>query len=326
MSPGWAPMWVLTARNLPASPVGNLIQVTQPQLPHVALSRHAHNRLGLRRTDEAWLDEQWADPATRVLVVAGNRLRAVGGGVEWRTPADVPDGTRVLLGQEQGVTYAACLVDPDHAPGDRDDWVSLRVLLTGLADHPDDAPLLFHAIGLAEWHFATRFCPRCSQPLESRAAGHELRCTGCDRPQFPRTDPAVIMSVVHPDGSILLGRQHAWPAGRWSTLAGFCEPGETLEDAVRREVGEEVGVPVGDVTYVGNQPWPLPASLMVGFVAEALSKDVDVDGAEIEDARWFTREQLREAVDTGEVLVPRSVSISSSLLSLWYGGPLPGGW
>ena len=89
---------------------------------------------------------------------------------------------------------------------------------------------------------------------------------------------------------------------------------------------QEVGVPVGEVTYVGNQPWPLPASLMVGFVAEALSKDVDVDGAEIEEARWFTREELRAAIDTGEVFVPRSVSISSSLLSLWYGGPLPGGW
>ncbi|GAA1478680.1 NAD(+) diphosphatase [Nocardioides aestuarii] len=300
--------------------------MTEPQLPHVALSRHAHNRLGLRRTDDAWLAEQWADPATRVLVVAGNRLRPVEGAVEWSSPADVPDGTRVLLGQEGGTTYAACLVDPADAPGDHDDWVSLRALLNDLADHPDAAPLLFHAIGLAEWHFATRFCPRCGGPLESIAAGHELRCTHCDRRQFPRTDPAVIMSVVHADGSILLGRQPRWPAGRWSTLAGFCEPGETLEDAVRREVDEEVGVPVGKVTYVGNQPWPLPASLMVGFVAEALSKDVNVDGAEIEEARWFTREQLGEAVDTGEVFVPRSVSISSSLLSLWYGAPLPGGW
>ena len=315
-----------TAANLPLRVVGSVIHVTEPQLPHVALSRHAHNRLGLRRTDDAWLAEQWADPATRVLVVAGNRLRPVEGGVEWSSPGDVPDGTRVLLGQEDGTTYAACLVDPQDAPGERDDWVPLRALLTDLADHPDAAPLLFHAIGLAEWHHATRFCPRCGGPLESIAAGHELRCTRCDRRQFPRTDPAVIMSVVHPDGSILLGRQPRWPAGRWSTLAGFCEPGETLEDAVRREVDEEVGVPVGEVTYVGNQPWPLPASLMVGFVAEALSKDVDVDGAEIEEARWFTREELREAVDTGEVFVPRSVSISSSLLSLWYGAPLPGGW
>jgi NAD+ diphosphatase len=135
------------------------------------------------------------------------------------------------------------------------------------------------------------------------------------------------MALVHADGSILLGRQGSWPPGRWSTLAGFCEPGETLEDAVRREVGEEVGVPVGYVRYFGNQPWPLPASLMLGFFAEALSKDVSVDGAEIEDARWFTRDELGAAVEAGEVHVPRSVSISSSLLARWYGGPLPGeGW
>ena len=307
----------------------NLIDVSQAdehQLPHVALSRHAHNRLGLQRTDDAWLADRWADPATRVLVIAGNRLRPVGGAVEWQTPADAPDGTRVLLGEIDGVPHLACLVAPEDAPGPREEWVPLRALLPVLPDRPDVAPLLFHAMGLAEWHFATRFCPRCGGHLESRAAGHELRCTSCDRPQFPRTDPAVIMAVVHEDGSILLGRQTSWSAGRWSTLAGFCEPGETLEDAVRREVGEEVGVPVGEVTYFGNQPWPLPASLMLGFTARAESKRIEVDGAEIEEARWFTRDELREAVEAGEVHVPRSVSISSSLLSHWYGGPLPGTW
>ena len=293
------------------------------ELPHVALSRHAHNRLGLQRTDDAWLADRWADPATRVLVIAGNRLRPVDGAVEWQSPADVPDGTRLLLGEIDGVAHLACLVAPEDAPGAREEWLPLRALLPVLPDHPTAAPLLFHAIGLAEWHFATRFCPRCGGTLASRAAGHELRCGSCDRPQFPRTDPAVIMAVVHDDGSILLGRQTSWPAGRWSTLAGFCEPGETLEDAVRREVGEEVGVPVGEVTYFGNQPWPLPASLMLGFTARAESKRIEVDGAEIEEARWFTRGELREAVEAGEVHIPRSVSISSSLLSHWYGGPLP---
>ncbi len=329
MSPGWAPMWVLTAGNLPAPPRSNLIRVTEAdqQLhPHVALSRHAHNRLGLQRTDDEWLADRWADPATRVLVIAGNRLRPVDGAIEWQTPGAVPPGTRVLLGQEKDTTYMATLVAPEDAPGAREEWVPLRGLLPVLSDHIEAAPLLFHAIGLAEWHFATRYCPRCGGILVSRAAGHELRCTQCDRPQFPRTDPAVIMAVVDDGGSILLGRQHSWPAGRWSTLAGFCEPGETLEDAVRREVLEEVGVPVGEVTYFGNQPWPLPASLMVGFVARALSRQVDVDGAEIEEARWFTRGELREAAETGDVHIPRSVSISSSLLAHWYGGPLPGTW
>jgi NAD+ diphosphatase len=187
-----------------------------------------------------------------------------------------------------------------------------------------------HAIGLAEWHHATRFCPRCGGTLLSRAAGHELRCTQCDRAQFPRTDPAVIMAITHGDGddeAILLGRNRAWPAGRWSTLAGFCEPGETLEDAVRREVDEEVGVRVGEVAYFGSQPWPLPASLMLGFTGRALSTEIDVDGAEIEEARWWTRTELAAAARSGELVVPRGVSISSSLIESWFGGPLDGpGW
>ena len=299
-------------------------------LPHVALSAHAHNRLGLQRTDEAWLQDRWADPATRVLVVAGSRLRPVDGTVAWLAPDDAPEGRRVLLGEHDGVTHLAVLVPPEVAPGDRDEWVPLRSVLTALVDAPEQAPLLFHAVGLAEWHHVTRFCPRCGGTLESRAAGHELRCTACDRPQFPRTDPAVIMAITVGEGddeAVLLGRQTSWPPGRWSTLAGFCEPGETLEDAVRREVAEEVGVEVGEVRYFGSQPWPLPASLMIGFTGRALTTDIHVDGAEIEEARWWTRAELAAAARAGELVVPRGVSISSSLIEAWYGAPLDGpGW
>lgn len=300
-------------------------------LPHVALSAHAHNRMGLRRTDAAWLGEQWADPRTRVLVVAGNRLRPVDGALSWTSPADAPEGRQVLLGERDGVTHLAVLVPPDAAPGEREEWVPLRSVLSTLADTaPEQAPLLFHAIGLAEWHHATRFCPRCSGSLESRAAGHELRCTSCDRPQFPRTDPAVIMAITHGDGddeAVLLGRQASWPSERWSTLAGFCEPGETLEDAVRREVAEEVGVEVGEVRYFGSQPWPLPASLMLGFTGRALTTEIEVDGSEIAEARWWTRAELSAAAREGTLAVPRGVSISSSLIEAWFGAPLEGpGW
>lgn len=300
---------------------------------HLALSAHAHNRQGLRRTDEAWLARQWQDPSSRVLVVAGSRVRPVGGQVEWVSPAQAPpEGTRVLLGERDGVVHFAQLVEPLGEQGQAEDWVPLRGLLPVLAEgDTGQTPLLFHAVGLAEWHLATRFCPRCGTGLESRAAGHELFCTGCGRSQFPRTDPAVIMAVTYGEpGSateeVLLGRQPSWPPGRWSTLAGFCEPGETLEDAVRREVAEEVGVPVGEVTYFGNQPWPLPASLMIGFWARAESREIDVDGAEIEQARWFTRAELRAECGAGRVLVPQTVSISASLLQHWNGAPLPGGW
>ena len=305
---------------------------TQPDaLPHVALSSHAHNRLGLQRTDQAWLDARMADPATRVLVVAGNRLRPVAGRIAWVAPDQAPDGTLILLGDREGVVHLAVVVAPEDAPGSPEEWVPLRDVLTLVAEgSPEQAPLLMHAIGLAEWHHATKFCPRCGGTVVSRAAGHELRCTQCDRAQFPRTDPAVIMAITSGEGAdeaILLGRNRAWPAGRWSTLAGFCEPGETLEDAVRREVHEEVGVHVGEVSYFGSQPWPLPASLMLGFTGRAVSTDIDVDGAEIEEARWWTRDDVEAAGRSGELVVPRGISISSSLIQTWFGRPLGGpGW
>ena len=128
------------------------------------------------------------------------------------------------------------------------------------------------------------------------------------------------------DERCLLGHQAVWPEGRYSTLAGFCEPGETLEDAVRREVAEEVGVVVGEVTYVGNQPWPLPASLMLGFVARATTTEIVVDQDEIDHARWFTREELRAEAESGRVVLPGPISISRALIEGWYGAPLPGAW
>ncbi|WP_240311529.1 NAD(+) diphosphatase [Nocardioides houyundeii] len=302
------------------------------ELPHVALSAHAHNREGLHRTDDRWLAEQWADPSTRVLVVSGTRVRAAQGRVHWLAPDQAPqEGLRVLLGRSDQVTRFAVLLP---ASTEEEGWLPLRGLFGALSDQeagPREAPWLFHAVGLAEWHWSTRHCPRCGSTLRPRAAGHELLCTGCGKSQFPRLDPAVIMAVTHGERGtaqeqILLGRQATWPADRWSTLAGFCEPGETLEDAVRREVAEEVGITVGAVTYFGSQPWPLPASLMVGFVAEAVTTEIDVDGAEIAEARWFTREDLRSRLASGEIVVPGSVSISSSLLEDWYGSPLQGGW
>jgi NAD+ diphosphatase len=252
----------------------------------------------------------------------------VGEAVAWVAPADAPDGVRVLLGDLDGVTYAAVVAVPELA---EDDWLPVRGLLPMLAaaDNPY-APLVMHAIGIAEWLAVTRFCPRCAEPLTPRSAGHELACAN-GHVQFPRSDPAVIMVVAHgepgaEDERCLLGHQAVWPEGRYSTLAGFCEPGETLEDAVRREVHEEVGVRVGEVSYLASQPWPLPASLMLGFVGRALTTEIQVDEDEIADARWFTRAELKAAVEDGSVLLPGGVSISHSLMEHWYGGPLPGRW
>jgi NAD+ diphosphatase len=296
----------------------------------------AHDRIAVRRADDAWIEARWADPETRVLVVAGTRVRPVDGAVEWVAPGHAPDGLRVLLGERDGRAWFAVIAPAEGAKVE-DGWFPLRGLLPRLAGADSDgvalpeAPLVFHALGLAEWLFVTKFCPRCGGTLEPRKAGHELTCTQCGRTQFPRTDPAVIMIVASgepgaEDERCLLGRQAVWPEGRFSTLAGFCEPGETLEDAVRREVFEETGVVVGDVEYFGNQPWPLPASLMLGFIGRATSEDIDVDQDEIEEARWFTRAEMRVEAEAGTLVLPGGVSISRSLVEHWYGGPLPGQW
>jgi NAD+ diphosphatase len=308
--------------------VASLVKVT---FPHLALAADPHDRVAVRRLDAAWLAQAWSAPGTRVLVVAGSRVKAVGGTVPWVAATDVAEeGTRVLLGERDGRAWFAHVVDSSAAEGE--EWVGIRDLLPHLAGAGvEQAPLVFHAIGLAEWLHAMRFCPHCGGRLEPRLAGHELECIACHRRQFPRTDPAVIMAITHgepgsPDEALLLGRQASWPAGRYSTLAGFLEPGETLEDAVRREVAEETGVVVGEVTYFGNQPWPLPASLMLGFRGRAVSLDIAVDGVEMQDARWLTREMMRQETAAGSLVLPGGVSISRSLVEDWYGAALPGSW
>ena len=322
MSPGWAAMWVLTGERLAS------VDVTYP---HEQLSANAHDRTAVHRADDAWLEERWADPETRVLVVSGTRIKPVDGAIDWVAPAAAPDGLRVLLGEQEGRAWFAVIVDAEVSKAAKGEWTPLRGLLPYLADDAmASAPLVFHALGLAEWLFATRFCPRCGEPLAPVKSGHELVCDN-GHPQFPRTDPAVIMVVTHgepgsEDERCLLGRQSVWPEGRFSTLAGFCEPGETLEDAVRREVAEEVGIRVGDVDYFGNQPWPLPASLMLGMIGRAESTEITVDQHEIEEARWFTRAEMKDLAEAGTLVLPGGVSISRSLVEHWYGGPLPGHW
>ena len=270
----------------------------EPGSTDIALSVRTHDRVGERRTDEAWLTEAWTAPTTRIVPVAGTKFPVdeAGEAVRWHAAADLPDtGMRIFLGARDDVAHFALVVDQ------------------------------VHAIALAEWHASHRFCPRDGSALVASDAGHVLRCEAEAHQQFPRTDPAVIMMVTDGDRA-LLGRQASWPEGRYSTLAGFVDPGESLEEAVVREVAEETGVEVGEVTYFGNQPWPFPQSLMVGFFARARSTEIHVDGAELSDARWFTREEMKEQAESGQLVLPGGISISRSLVEAWYGGPLPGSW
>jgi NAD+ diphosphatase len=302
--------------------------VTSPQFPapgstDIALSVRTHDRVGERRTDEEWLAETWTDPETRIVPVAGTTFPVddAGGAVRWQASDGLPeDGLRIFLGTRDGVAHFALVVDE---PTDEARWTGFRGVVATLPE--PDAGFMVHAVALAEWHASHRFCPRCGSRLVSSAAGHVLRCEENDHQQFPRTDPAVIMMVTDGDRA-LLGRQAAWPEGRFSTLAGFVDPGESLEEAVVREVAEETGVQVTDVAYFGNQPWPFPQSLMVGFFARATSTDIHVDGAELSDARWFTREQMKAEAEAGTLVLPGGISISRSLVEAWYGAPLPGSW
>lgn len=188
----------------------------------------------------------------------------------------------------------------------------------GLRLAAEEAGLFAYAKGLAHWQRETRFCARCGAALQMVSSGHRAQCTNpdCGRLHFPRTDAAVIV-IVEYQGACLLGRQAGWPPGRYSTLAGFVEPGEALEDAVRREVAEEAGVLVGDVHYHSSQPWPMPASLMVGFTATALSPTIRLRDGELEDARWFTPQQIVDGLADGSLKAPTPLSVSYQLLSHW---------
>ena len=224
----------------------------------------------------------------------------------------------IYLGEADGVPYAAVRAPRSLSVGGRpvDSWAGLREVGSELSDL--DAGLLAQAIGIVEWHERNRFSPMTGAATTIERAGWVQRDPENGREVFPRTDPAVIM-LVHDGGDrCVLGRQAVWPAGRFSILAGFVEPGESAEAAVAREVEEEVGITVTDVRYVSSQPWPFPQSLMLGFVARATSLDLQIDDDEIEEARWFSREELRTG--TGPQALPPSVSIARYIIDRWVAG------
>ncbi|SFF72460.1 NAD+ diphosphatase [Actinacidiphila alni] len=296
----------------------------------LALTFEGVDRAAHHRMDEAWLAAAWSHPSTRVFVVSGGQV-LVEDGPDGRTslvmtPAfDAPETEthRYFLGIDpDGVRYFA--LQKDTLPGRMDEEARPAGLreVGGLLS-PLEAGLMVHAVALENWQRMHRFCSRCGERTVIAAAGHIRRCPACGAEHYPRTDPAVIMLVTDDKDRALLGRQVHWPEGRFSTLAGFVEPGESIEQSVRREVLEEAGVVIGDVEYVASQPWPFPSSLMLGFNAQATSSEITVDGEEIHEARWFSRDDLRAAFESGEVLPPFGISIAARLIELWYGKPLP---
>jgi len=289
------------------------------RLLDLALARAAVDRAAEHRTDDAWLEAAWSSPQVQVVRTSRGTAAVVGDppALALDVTPDAGPEQRFFLGVDGDRPFFSVELDPNDTD---ESFRSLRDV--GLLLGARDAGLVVNAVALANWHATHTHCPRCGAVTRVASAGHIRVCVADGSEHYPRTDPAVIMAVVDADDRLLLGRQSAWPEGRFSTLAGFVEPGESLEQAVRREVEEEVGVVIGEVDYLGSQPWPFPSSLMLGFVAHAKSVEIDGGDGEIAEARWFTRSGLRADVDRGRVLLSPPVSIARRLIEHWYGEPI----
>jgi NAD+ diphosphatase len=334
-------------------------------LAELTLARATYDRAGERRDDGAWLADAWDEriPA-RLLLLRDGAAPVDDAGlvlVPPRAYATTP-GVRLLLGVDDGVAYLELLVpeagpapEPSEVseateaavveldlPGGRRPngratpgrlpadvrWASLREVGASLG--PRDSGLLVSAVALSNWHRAYPRCPRCGAETVVTSAGWARRCPVDDSEHFPRHDAAVIVLVRDEQDRALLGRRADWPQGRYSTLAGFVEAGESAEMTVAREIAEEAAVRIDAdaLDYLGSQPWPFPSSLMLGYHATvaADSPPARADGVEIAEVRWFTREELGAGCAAGTVRVPPAVSIARRLIERWYGAPLPGDW
>jgi len=294
------------------------------------LSRSALDRDHAARERAGLLDELWADPATRILPIlrgqallaAPDRLSFLDPGALTRPAVSVYLG-RTVEDSDDGpagtAIVAAQLEDAAHLA--EADWVGLRQVGEQLAAR--DAGLFTQALAILNWHESHPFSPKTGEATVAELGGWVRRDPVGGDQVFPRTDPAIIVAVIDAQDRLLLGSNAMWESNRYSLLAGFVDPGESLEAAVVREIEEESGLRVVDPVYVGSQPWPFPASLMVGFTARLASGEDPTprpDGVEILDLRWFTRAEL--AASLGELRLPMRTSIARAIIERWYGSPL----
>ena len=311
------------------SRVFSLSETRAPE--HLAFAHFAFNRADHNRADAAALDAAFASASARSYLVAGDTIILKAG-----TPheplfagSELPPGAaladRVFLGFDGDAPRFA--VSYDAATGETLATTAglvafgLRQIGIERLASPQDLGALGAAKALFNWHGSHRFCSACGQPSAIAHGGWRRDCPSCKAMHFPRTDPVVIMLAVRGE-HCLLGRQPRFPQGNYSCLAGFCEPGETIEDAVRREVFEEAGITTARVRYVASQPWAFPNSLMIGAIAEATSDTIEMDVTEMEDVRWFSRDEARAilAGDHPDVRAPASFAIARHILKAWVSG------
>ncbi len=293
----------------------------------------SHNPLDRRfdlRTNRAQLELLRKHPQAQFLLLHNNLhlLRELEDGqlqpvsLSWKEAEALEPMARVFLGLEGEVPYF--VLGFEEQAEELTKYLQSPFVFKDLKDvalqlPPEESAILAHARALLHWNLRHLYCPNCGSLTVSMEAGHMRQCTNesCGLHHFPRTDTAVIM-LISEGNACLLGRQAAWPKYRYATLAGFLEPGETLEQAVAREAKEETGVQLASITYHSSQPWPFPASVMVGFMATASTRDLEVNYAEMEDARWFTRDAIADGLREGTFLPPPQVSISFRLIRDWY--------
>jgi len=297
------------------------------------LSRFQLDRDALARERENLFEELWADPATRILpIYQGSALLSSPTTLALLPVSAAPAGDlRVYLGRSIAESSPEPVGTPIVAVEIEDatqlaeaEWGSLYRVATVLDDR--DAGMFVEALALLNWHASHRFSPRTGEPTLVEKGGWVRRDPVSNTEIFPRTDPAVIVGVIDAQDRLLLGSNALWESNRYSLLAGFVEPGESFEAAIRREILEESGIPVVDPLYLGSQPWPFPASIMVGFTARvdpAFTGAATPDGTEIIHLRWFSREEL--AASLPEILLPGRASIARAIVEEWFGAEIDDG-
>lgn len=288
-----------------------------PSVPKVGFTGSTLDRADALRKDAGAMVAARADPAARWLVFDDLRPVMKGDDLVWAYRSDIPhDAPSVFLGFDEERPRFAAAASADDLDGEPVDARQAGAVLAASAD-PGAAGIVAQGRALLDWHARHRFCASCGAQTVAEKAGHARHCHSCGAEHFPRTDPVVIMLALHGDRA-LVGRQPRFPKRFFSALAGFVEAGESLEEAVARELFEEAGIRTGRVRYIASQPWPFPSSLMVGAFAEALGDELNLDGDEIEEARWVTMDEVRAALSgTGDWLAPPPLAIARTLLETW---------
>jgi NAD+ diphosphatase len=301
---------------------------------HLPLAQAAMDRDYLSRARPELFDELWADPQTRVMAMYDGKVLLhqqdahPTAELKLLPVEQVPSAKlRVYLGkstvasnyEDAGTPIVLAVLSKnaaDNLEPDPNSWHHLRKAGSGLGAR--DAGLFTQALALSNWHESHQYCSRCGTPTVIEQGGWVRRCFNDDLETYPRTDPAVIVAIVDDEDRILLGSQGVWEDNRWSILAGFVEPGESLDAAVEREMFEEAGLRVTQITYLGSQAWPFPHSLMFGFAARAIGQQLEVaDGIEIEKLRWFSRQELE--AEAPQLLLPGRISIARAIIEEWFG-------